>query len=260
MCGICGIIGRQPESGAIDRMVRAMHHRGPDDNGLYRHERVALGMTRLSIQDLSPGGHQPMASPEEDVWIVYNGEMYNAPEQRRHLETLGYHFRSTSDTEVILTLYRQYGPAAVTRIRGIFALAIVDLRDNPSDPTVFLARDPLGVKPLMFARTATGFAFASELKAMIASGLIRPAVNPRALRTLFQFGSVYQPDTLIRDVYMVPPAHCVTIRAGNVHTERYWRLATDRVAGLRTASYEDQVAAMDAVLRETVKEIGRAHV
>ncbi len=231
-----------------------MHHRGPDDRGTYRRGGLALGMTRLAIQDLSPGGHQPMASPEEDVWLVYNGEMYNAPEERRHLEALGYRFRSTSDTEVILNLYRHYGPACLPRIRGIFAFAVVDLRDDPASPVVFLARDPMGVKPLLFGRGSDGtFVFASEMKAVLASGAIAPVIEPRALRCLLEHGSVYQPDTLIRGVTMVQPAHCVTIRGGEVRVERYWRLGVDRRPELRNADYGDQVAAMAETLRETVR-------
>lgn len=254
MCGICGIIGGHSDGSAIDRMVAALHHRGPDDRGTFRRNRVALGMTRLAIQDLSPGGHQPMASPDGDVWMVYNGEMYNAPEERRHLESLGYSFRSTSDTEVILTLYRHYGPACLPRIRGIFALAFVDLRDDPENPTVFLARDPLGVKPLLFGRGTDGsFVFASEMKTILASGVIAPQVEPRALRCLLEHGSVFQPDTLIRGVTMVRPAHSVTIRGGEAKVERYWHLGTDRRPELRNADYADQVAAMGETLRETVR-------
>jgi len=253
LCGICGIIGGRSDETAIDRMVGAMRHRGPDDKGTYRRGRIALGMTRLAIQDLSPGGHQPMASPDGDVWMVYNGEMYNAPEERRHLEDLGYTFRSTSDTEVILTLYRHYGPACLPRIRGIFALAFVDLRDNPDEPTVFLARDPLGVKPLLFGRGTDGsYVFASEIKAMLASEVIPRVVEPRALRCLLEHGSVYQPDSLIRGVSMVRPAHSVTIRGNDVRVDRYWHLGVDRRPEMRTADYGDQVAAMAETLRETV--------
>ncbi len=254
MCGICGIIGGHSASTAIERMVAAMQHRGPDDRGTFHRGAVALGMTRLAIQDLSPGGHQPMASPDGDVWMVYNGEMYNAPEERRHLETLGYSFRSTSDTEVILTLYRHYGAACLPRIRGIFALAFVDLRDNPDDPTVLLARDPLGVKPLLFARGTDGsYIFASEIKAILASGAVAPVVEPRALRCLLEHGSVFQPDTLIRGVTMVRPAHSVTIRGGQIHVDRYWSLGVDRRPEMRNADYGDQVAAMAETLRETVR-------
>ncbi|MDF1793408.1 MAG: asparagine synthase (glutamine-hydrolyzing) [Thalassobaculaceae bacterium] len=253
MCGICGIIGRRADQETVDRMVAAMHHRGPDDRGTSLHPGVAVGMTRLAIQDLGPGGHQPMAAPEKDVWIVYNGEMYNAPEQRAHLEQLGYSFRSTSDTEVILTLYRHYGSSCVQRIRGIFAFAVVDLRENPGEPVVFLARDPLGVKPLLFARTSEGAVFASELKSMVASGIVPPEINPRALAALFRHGAVFQPDTMINGVFSIPPAHFVRVQGEKVAVERYWRLGVDRVQGLRQADYGDQVAAMDAALRETVK-------
>lgn len=254
MCGICGVLGVANAQDRVAKMVAAMHHRGPDDKGEWARGPHALGMTRLAFQDLSSAGHQPMASPDETVWLVYNGEMYNAPEERRGLEELGYRFRSTSDTEVILTLYRHYGADCLPRIRGIFALGIVDLRDDADNPTILLARDPLGVKPLLFHRDENGgVVFASELKAMLASGMITPRIEPRALRCLLENGSIYQPETLLQGITMVPPAHKVTIRDGRIDTARYWSLGTDRVAGLRSADYGEQIQVMGDALRETVR-------
>ena len=254
MCGIAGIVGGRPDPGAIARMVEAMRHRGPDDNGVWRGERLALGATRLAIQDLGPGGHQPMASPGGDVRIVYNGEMYNAPEERGRLEGLGHRFASTSDTEVVLALYLRHGADFLARIRGIFALAIVDCREDPSDPVVLLARDPLGVKPLLLARGAGGaLVFASEMKALLASGLVRPAVAPRALRSLLETGAVHQPETMLRDAAMIEPAHRATIRGGRARSERYWRLSDRRDGGLAAAGYAEQAAAVGAKLRDTVR-------
>lgn len=255
MCGICGILGGSAEAvDTIYRMTASLRHRGPDDQGVYHRSSVALGMTRLAIQDLSPTGHQPMSSPNGDVWIVYNGEMYNAPEERRHLEALGYEFRSTSDTEVLLTLYRHYGEKCLSRVNGIFAFAIVDFRESDQSPRIFLARDQLGVKPLLVARLkGGGYLFASELKAILASGLVMPEIDPRALRTLFETGAVTQPLSMIRDVAMLPPAHFARISDGAVQMHRYWSLNVGKFPELHMARYEDQVDAMRSVLRETVR-------
>src|SRR2546426_2687571 len=125
MCGICGVWGKV-DRGPVEAMVAAMHHGGPDDRGIYLAPGVALGMTRLSIIDLSPAGHQPMGNAEETVWIVYNGEVYNFQSERALLEVKGHKFSSTSDTEVVLRMYEHYGDDFLLRLRGMFALAIYD--------------------------------------------------------------------------------------------------------------------------------------
>ena len=127
MCGICGVFGH-PDPDATRRMVQAMHHRGPDDSGVYSDSSISFGMARLAVIDLKPTGHQPMSNHAQTIWIVYNGEVYNFTEQREHLEKMGESFVSTSDTEVILRLYEIYGDDFLLRLRGMFALAIYDKR------------------------------------------------------------------------------------------------------------------------------------
>src|SRR5215510_12497676 len=145
MCGICGLWGVN-ERDRIQAMVGALSHRGPDDHGIYSDSRVDLGMTRLAIIDISPAGHQPMATPDQLIWIVYNGEVYNFQSERRLLEACGHRFVSNSDTEIILHMYAQYGDDCLRRLRGMFALAIYDRRGGPGRERLLLARDHLGIK------------------------------------------------------------------------------------------------------------------
>ena len=169
MCGICGIWGT-PDPERTNKMVLTMWHRGPDDSGIFFDERVSLGMARLAVIDLNPTGHQPMSNPEQTIWIVYNGEIYNFREERSCLEKLGYNFKSTSDTEVIIRMYEHYGDDFLLRLRGMFALAIYDKRKGAGYERLFLARDHLGIKPLLYFERGSTFTFASELKPLLASG------------------------------------------------------------------------------------------
>jgi len=251
MCGICGTWG---EAGGkrVEDMVAAMHHRGPDDSGLFHDGRVALGIARLAIIDVSPAAHQPMANPDRTVWIVYNGETFNFRSERSLLEAKGHSFASTSDTEVVLRMYEQYGDDFLLRLRGMFALAIYDRR-RPGKERLLLARDKLGIKPLLFARTGKGFAFASELKALLASGIVEPAIDPVALRQLLALGSVYQPRAIVRGVSMLPPAHRLILEDGRERVERYWSLGVDRFPDLRGRPYPELVDELAGMLEESVR-------
>lgn len=248
MCGICGIWG-QSDQPAVSAMVDAMHHRGPDDSGVFVDEKVSLGMTRLAIIDLSPAAHQPMSNPQETIWIVFNGEIYNFKEQRSHLEKLGHQFKSNSDTEVILKLYEQYGDDFLLRLRGMFALAIYDKRNKPR---LLLARDQLGIKPLLYTEIGGGLVFASEIKGLLASSLVEKTLDPESLRLLLTFGSIFQPHTILKNVKMLMPAHRMLVEDGKIRIERYWSLGIDRVPGLRGLPYEEQVSALRQALTESV--------
>lgn len=250
MCGICGVWGPDGDR-AVSAMVAAMRHRGPDDSGTYHDASIALGMTRLAIIDVSPAGHQPMCNAEGTVWIVYNGEVYNFQDERRALEAKGYSFASSSDTEVVLRLYEEYGDDFLSRLRGMFALAIYDRRGGRE--RLLLARDQFGIKPLLIARAGHRLVFASELKALLTSDLLRRDIDPVALRQLLTFGSVYQPRTILRGVSMMPPAHRLIVEAGQERLERYWSLGIDRHPYLRRAPYEEQVSEVTRVLEESVR-------
>ncbi len=210
-------------------------------------------MARLAVIDLNPTGHQPMSNPEQTIWIVYNGEVYNFQEQRQHLEKMGYRFVSTSDTEVLLRLYEQYGDDFLLRLRGMFALAIYDKRKGPGKERLLLARDQLGIKPLLYAERGDTLVFASELKALLASRSISREIEPVALRLLLTFGSVYQPYTMLKDVKSLLPAHRMILEGGQKRIERYWSLRTDRCSELANAPYEEHVRAVKEAVSESVR-------
>ncbi len=252
MCGICGIAGDFSPAD-IESMVSAMRHRGPDDAGVFREDRIALGMTRLAVIDLSPRARQPMGNRDGSVRIVYNGEAYNFREERAILEGKGHSFRSASDTEVVLRMYEEYGDDFPRRLRGMFALAIYDKRNGPGRERLLLARDHLGIKPLLYARAGPRFLFASEMKALLSSGLVERAVDPEALRLLLTFGSIAQPATAVAGVTMLPPGHRLVLESGRVRMERYWRLDDGRREELRGLPYEDLVAVTRAALEESVR-------
>jgi len=252
MCGICGFTGPRAD-GALHAMVRALHHRGPDDRGVWVSDSASLGMARLAVLDLTVAGHQPMATDDGAIHIVYNGEVYNFAAERRALEAVGVRFRSTSDTEVVLRLYERYGDDFVVRLRGMFALGIWDRRRGPGRERLLLARDHLGIKPLLYAEAAGRLVFASELKALLAGGLVTPSIDPVALRMLLTYGSVVQPRTMLRDVHALLPGHRLIVERGRTRTERFWALGVDRLAGLRARSYPEQVDAVAEVLEQSAR-------
>jgi len=252
MCGICGIWGRT-EPHALGRMVEAMRHRGPDDEGIYQDDVVSLGMTRLSVIDLSPLAHQPMSNRNKMIWIVYNGEMYNFRSEREELEKKGYAIASHSDTEVVLRLYEEYGDDFLLRMRGMFALAIYDRRRGPGKERLLLARDHVGIKPLLYAHAGGRLLFASELKALLASTLIPSDVDAEALRQLLAYGSIQQPRTMLSGVNMLLPAHRLVVEGGREHIERYWSLGVDRKKGLRSLPYDVLVDEVGSAVQESVK-------
>ncbi|GAB4473952.1 MAG: asparagine synthase (glutamine-hydrolyzing) [Anaerolineae bacterium] len=224
MCGIWGTVNMADEEMA-GRAAAAMRHRGPDDHGVFvAHEPLpaALVNTRLSIIDLSPAGHQPMSTPDGRYWIVYNGEVYNFQAIRTLLADLGHQFSSHTDTEVILHAYQEWGAACLEHLRGMFAFAIWDRAEG----RLFAARDRLGIKPLYYTfEDETGrFAFASEIKALLVSGLVARRLNYAALHHYLSFYAVPSPYTLFEQVNALPPGHFLTLENGRLHIERYWNL------------------------------------
>jgi asparagine synthase (glutamine-hydrolysing) len=225
MCGITGYL-EAPEARpdcALDAAVAALHHRGPDDQGTWRDGPAGLGFARLSILDLSPAGHQPMSSACGRFVIAFNGEIYNFRELRVPLEQAGLRFSGHSDTEVLLaTLIRHGFEAGLARLRGMFAIALYDRQEQ----ALHLARDRLGVKPLVYAQDAQGFYFASEIAAVLA---LRPAL-PRtpdfaALDHYLTFQYIPAPMSGFAAIRKLPPAHAMTVRAGRVQRLwRYWRI------------------------------------
>jgi asparagine synthase (glutamine-hydrolysing) len=252
MCGICGI-WNNPEKKPVELMVKAMEHRGPDDSGIFIDNKVGLGMTRLSIIDTTETGHQPMSTPNQQIWIVYNGEIYNFKEKRELLEKKGYVFKSSSDTEVILALYQEYGDACLNHLRGMFALAIYDKRKGEDKERLLLARDPFGIKPLLYFNSGSSLVFCSEIKTALASKKNDPNIDPESLRLLMTHGSIYQPRTILQNVHSLPPAHKMVLERGELKISRYWSLELDRYPNLRNRSYKEQVDFACNILSESVR-------
>ncbi len=226
MCGIAGFVRRETGAdlcGALERMHQAIGHRGPDDRGTWRSPggHALYAHTRLSIIDPSPAGHQPMQIEHGRFTITYNGEIFNFAELRESLLTSGVAFRSNSDTEVLLRLYQTHGPSFVDRLRGMFAFAIWDERQR----TCFLARDRFGIKPLYYHESDGVLAFASEVRALVASGVVAPAVDQQAVFEYFRSGSVPEPLSLIKGVRALEAAHHMTWCDGEATLERYWDIA-----------------------------------
>ena len=215
MCGICGVIGVESiQAGevAVRRMMDAMRHRGPDGEGMLLVPPVAAGMRRLAIIDL-PGGNQPVWNETKTLAIVFNGEIYNFRELRKELENAGHRFRTRSDTEVIVHAYEEWGERCVQRLRGMFAFAIVETPEGPAGRAshIFLARDRLGIKPLYYALVDRRFFFASEVRALLASGDVPARLAPEAIPAYLLFGSVCEPSTLVDGVASLPPGYSLRI-------------------------------------------------
>jgi len=214
VCGICGVAFASRSTEAESRMramTAAMRHRGPDEEGFLagdaRAPGLALGMRRLSIIDLA-GGHQPAWNETKDVAVIFNGELYNYRDLRERLSLCGHRFATQSDTEILVHAWEEWGEDALTELRGMFAFALLDLRERyATAPILFLARDPLGIKPLYYAQTAEGFAFASEVRALLASGAVPKRLSQDAVTAYLLFGSVPEPVTLLEGVFSLPPGH-----------------------------------------------------
>jgi asparagine synthase (glutamine-hydrolysing) len=249
MCGIAGMAGRH-DLDWIHRMNAALTHRGPDDEGVYRHQEqsVTLAMRRLSILDLA-GGHQPMRNGDGTIWIVFNGEIYNSPELRHELERNGRRFRTTnSDTEVLLHLYEQRGEGCVSDLNGMFAFVIHDQKNK----RLFGARDRLGIKPLYYSQQDGRFAWASELKALLTLPWLARDYDPQSVFHYMTLGYVPGESSIWKGVHRIPKGHTFTydLEHHNLTLRPYWRLNLGRV---ESYSEEDWIERLRVELRAAVK-------
>ena len=223
MCGIVGAAwtdrGRALSEAQVLAMSDRIAHRGPDDSGVYRDQHATLGFRRLAIVDLA-GGHQPLCNEDGTIWTVFNGEIYNFPELRHRLEARGHTLRSTGDTETLVHLYEDEGPAMFSLLRGMFALAIWDAPRK----TLVLGRDRLGQKPLVYRHDGERLIFASELKALLSldETEIPRRLDPLALDRYLTYGYIPHPDTILEGIHKLPPAHLAIWRDGNLQLQRYW--------------------------------------
>jgi asparagine synthase (glutamine-hydrolysing) len=214
VCGISGVAftnqNHDPQS-CVRSMTAALAHRGPDDESFLidnaRAPGVVLGMRRLSIIDL-PGGHQPIWNETHDVAVIFNGELYNYRQLRESLLLCGHKFSTKSDTEVLVHAWEEWGEDCLSELRGMFAFALIDFRKrHASVPILLLARDPLGIKPLYYAQTPDGLAFASEVRALLAANITSKKISQDALTSYLLFGSLSEPVTLLDDIFSLPPGH-----------------------------------------------------
>jgi asparagine synthase (glutamine-hydrolysing) len=253
MCGIAGIVAADRLHADDRDRVRGMRdlltHRGPDDAGIFVDDRAALGHRRLSIVDLA-AGHQPLANEVDTIWIVFNGEIYNHQSVRAELEAAGHQYKTRSDTETIVHAYEQWGDAAVEHLRGMFAFAVWDAPRR----RLLLARDRLGVKPLYWAVAQGRLLFASEIKAILESGLIRAEANERALPELLGTRYLSGSETLFKGIHRLQPGHTLVYDKGTVVIQRYWDIpAGEPSSELAGLSDTDLVCRFRELLEEAVR-------
>jgi asparagine synthase (glutamine-hydrolysing) len=258
MCGIAGIILSELRPvdlrPSLTRMRDAIKHRGPDDDGLVLLPQATGGFvnTRLAILDLSPAGHQPMSTPDGRFVITFNGEIYNFEELRNELLAAGVPLSSHSDTEVILRLFERDGPACVNRLVGMFAFAIWDAREK----TCFLARDPLGVKPLYYSAFPRDLVFASEMRALLQSNLVPKEVSAEGLFSYFLNGTVAEPRSLLEGIRVLPAGHYLLWQDNRITIQQYWHISfsSTRSNGNDPASFLRQEL-LESVKRHFVSDV-----
>ena len=250
---MCGIVGKYnfgsgepvaPE--LITRMKDTLVHRGPDDSGIYTDGAVGLGHRRLSIIDLSPLGRQPMSSADGKIWITFNGEIYNFMELRQDLKQKGYQFRSKSDTEVLIYLYREFGDHCVDYLRGMFAFAIWD-KDHRR---MFLARDRVGKKPLYYYTDGKTLIFGSELKAILEDDSVVRQINYQAVADYFKYLYIPDPKTIYENIHKLEAGHFMICDRKGIRKEQYWDVS---FAGPRTTCFEDACEQLLGTIEESVR-------
>lgn len=259
MCGINGIYGLQDISTVkqkVAAMNTCMQHRGPDDEGVFADEKIALGHRRLSIIDLSNAGHQPMASYDGRYQIVYNGELYNYKELKFELQRIvsgsgqqAYFFQTNTDTEVVIAAYARWGADCVKRFNGMFAFAIWDTQAKE----LFIARDRLGIKPLYYFYTNGVFAFSSEIRSLLANGLIPKKLDDAGLVDYLRYQTVHAPNTILKGVKMLLPGHCIEMKNGQIRIKSYWSLGGNISETSQGKSYEEVCKDVNTLLTKAVE-------
>src|SRR5437016_1498738 len=269
MCGIAGLISQNPQA-FINSMLRSIEHRGRDDEGLLTSQpidaeerRVCLGHRRLSIIDTSSAGHQPMPTRDGRLVVILNGEIYNYRELREQLATKGHRFRTQADTEVLLTAWAEWGDECLSRLNGMFAFALWDDKEH----ALYLVRDRVGIKPLYYAdmsdklqfvecsgrdaRAPSAFVFASEIKSILASGLIKADLDTEALHQFLTFLWAPDPNTLFRGIKTVPPGHFIKIRDGQFSLRQWWDISFDQIDEERSEAWwqERVLETLDRVVK-----------
>jgi asparagine synthase (glutamine-hydrolysing) len=244
MCGIAGVVGRDGRK-VLPAMMDSLAHRGPDGEGEHHEDGLSLGQRRLSIIDIE-GGKQPIANETGTMQLVCNGEIYNSPELREELEAKGHTFRTRTDVEVILHAYEEYGTECVRRLRGMFAFAVWDAPNR----TLFMARDHMGQKPLFFWRENGQFVFASELKAILATGWVKPEIDLDAVWHYISLRFLADDRSMFKGIRKLEAGSTLVYKDGKVTTDRYWM---PNFRTKLTGSADDIEEQLDTLLRDTVK-------
>src|SRR5262245_62028750 len=237
MCGICGYAGLERDERLLAAMTGRLVHRGPDDDGMFMHERVGLGMRRLAIIDVS-GGTPPIFNERRSVVVVANGEIYNFRSLMMDLERRGHRFATRSDTETIVHLYEEHGIACLEHLRGMFAFALYDAERDE----LFLARDRLGIKPLYYWQRDGKLLFASEIKALLVSDDVHRDPNLTAIADFLTLRFVPGPATMLEDVYKLPAGHWLSFTKGSCRVERYWAPEAKTGAYRTDSDYQERFA------------------
>jgi asparagine synthase (glutamine-hydrolysing) len=242
-------------------MLESIEHRGRDDHGVWVSDpiddsgrRVCFGHRRLAIIDPTPAGHEPMFSPDGRFVLTFNGEIYNYRELREQLRQLGHNFKTDSDAEVLLAVIAEWGWEGISRLNGMFAFAIWDNRER----TLTLVRDHVGIKPLYYAVAGDAFIFGSEIKAILASRLIRPAINPEALHQFLTFLWAPDPNTLFAGIKTVPPGHYLQVKAGDIKVTQWWDISFEQIDDHRSDAWwqERVLETLDRVVKmEMVSDV-----
>ncbi|MEW5961382.1 MAG: asparagine synthase (glutamine-hydrolyzing), partial [Chloroflexota bacterium] len=239
MCGICGkwnFDGQPITEAGLRQMCRSIAHRGPDGEGIFLEDGLGLGSRRLSIIDLNTGD-QPISNEDQSIWIVFNGEIYNFQELRADLQRRGHHFYTLADTEVIVHLYEEYGRACVTHLRGMFAFALWDKKEQ----RLLLARDRVGKKPLYYRLTPTSLAFGSEIKTILTDSTVPRELDVTALHYYLSYQYVPPPYTIFKGISKLPPAHTLLCEGGEITIEPYWQLDFTQKTTLSEAEIVEQL-------------------
>ena len=256
MCGIAGIVysdqSRKVPQELVKMMCDRIIHRGPDDFGVFMGGHVGLGMRRLAIIDLHTG-HQPISNEAKTVWIVFNGEIYNYRALREQLEKKGHQFSTATDTEVIVHLYEEEGPQCVESLRGMFAFAIWDARQQQ----LLLARDRIGIKPLYYSEGPDGLVFGSELRAILAVEDIVKDVNPQAVAEYFTHLCVPGNLSIYKSVKKLLPGHVLTFHGGKSRLSQYWSPRMQPDCQVKESEWVDQLQnrLTDAVTSHMVADV-----
>ena len=258
MCGIAGFFGsldKHKSVSVLEKMLTRLRHRGPDESGVYVSDQIALGSVRLSIQDIKSGG-MPISNVKENLWIVFNGEIFNFIELRQELIQKGHIFKTTGDTEVVVHLYEEYGPKFLQKLIGQFAIAIWDKKNQE----LFLARDRVGIRPLYYTENNGTFIFASEMKAFLEYPDFNFTISPKALAQYFTFWTALSPNTLFNEIYEVPPGGYIIVNQRGKQIKQYWELPILEIGQQKTESLELALEQFDELFTDAVRLRLRADV